>query len=153
MAIEKIKELLKAIKTDPEAQAKLAGLVKGESEDGIVRFYAEAAKLLGFDVSEDELRAAVADAAQGRAEKTEAAAEKVSALADEALEQVAGGNYVYCVSTSGKCNDTYKDKENCWSDDGCDHTVNLYAGYQCENNYAGTTCGNESKYDCSSCIF
>ena len=155
MAIEKIKELLKAIKTDPEAQAKLGGLVKPSDEDGIVRFYAEAAKKLGFEISEADVRAAVADAAQLCAEKTEAAAEQLSALADDALEQVSGGSKVIqkCPNLANTCQDTYADKENCWTKDGCDKSIQYYSGYICDHNSRGSTCADPSTFDCRQVMF
>ena len=88
MAIEKVKELLKAVKTDPEAQAKLSGLAKPKDEDGAIRYYAEAAKLLGFNVTEKDIREAVAAASKEQEKKTAADMEK---LADNDVVKATGG--------------------------------------------------------------
>ncbi len=157
MAIEKIKELLKAVKTDPEAQAKLQGLTKPADEDGIIRYYAEAAKKLSFDVTEADLRAFLAEATADRTGKTEDAAAKVQALQDDELAQAAGGGRsggsVHCDNNYSSCVDTYRQRENCWFNDGCDLDHNHYSDYLCEHNYNGHICGDAESQDCSQVFF
>lgn len=155
MAIEKVKELLKAVKTDPEAQAKLSGLAKPEDEDGAIRYYAEAAKLLGFDVTEKDIREMAAALAKEQKNKTEAAAGRVEALPDDELEKTAGGDYcynniTYCGNPSMACyppstptpskpvcSNTFQQRENCWFNDGCDMIINVYSTYECANDFRG----------------
>ena len=50
-------------------------------------------------------------------------------LPEELLEKVAGG----VVIPEEKCKDTFKDKENCWFNDGCDYTINSYNTYKCKH--------------------
>ena len=162
MAIEKVKELLKAVKTDPEAQAKLSGLTKPSDEEGAIRYYAEAAKLLGFDVTEKDIREAVAAASREQKNKTEAAAGRVEALSDDEMARASGGDYepppyvdpdiclnnMKCGNPSMACYppwtptpsepvcaNTFQDRENCWFNDGCDMIINVYADYECASNF------------------
>ena len=153
MAIEKVKELLKAVKTDAEAQAKLNGLVKPADEDGIVKYYAEAASLLGFDVTEEDIRATIAALSKEQQGKTDAAVGMVKAIPDDTLDQVAGGYQLVCAEQQRTCIDTYKNQENCWTQDGCDRNTNMYTEYKCAHNYAGHTCGDKEAVNCSSFIF
>jgi len=147
--MEKIKDLLKKVKKDPEAQAKLADLTKPEDENGIIRYYAEAAKRLGFDITEADLREMIAAHTKERLEKSENAAEQINAVQDNELEMVAGGS----AGKHEECMDTFQDGENCWSLDGCDVTISLYPNYSCQHNYYGHVCGDKESFDCSSFIF
>jgi len=157
MKTEKIKALLKTVKTDPKAQVKLTGLTKPEDENGIIRYYAEAAKRLDFDVSEEEIREMLAEQIKTVNVRTEAAAAGIESLPDNELDEVAGGDIDYPCSNSLKqkyeCKYTYKDRENCWNDDACDKNFLLYQYYQCEHNYAGHTCSAADALDCSSFMF
>ena len=148
MAVEKIKELLKKIKTDTKAQEALQGLIKPADQDGVIHYYAEAAKKLGFDVTEQDIRDAVTDAMKEIAGRTEAAAGQIEALTDEVLEKAAGGK-----KDHSECMDTFKDKENCWSNDGCDHYVHGYGNYECQHNDRGHSCGEKEQLQCSSVLF
>ena len=82
---------------------------------------------MGYSLSEKE----IADGIKAMAEKqkacTEMAEESVSELDLNALENVAGGK-----ADHEECLDTYKDKENCWYNDGCDMIFNGYSDYICK---------------------
>lgn len=69
MAIEKVKELIKAIQTDPKAKELLKGASEPKSEEDMIRLCAELAPKLGFDVSETDIREAVAALSRERMEK------------------------------------------------------------------------------------
>lgn len=78
MAIEKVKELLQAIRNDPKAKELLKGASEPKSEEDMIRLCAEVAPKLGFDVSETDIREAVAALSRERMEKTAADVEKLS---------------------------------------------------------------------------
>lgn len=63
---------------------------------------------------------AFAEMMKERQSKTNAAVEKVGAMSEEALAEVAGGKY------SHKCKNTYLKTENCWFNDRCNLAINLY---------------------------
>ena len=88
MAIEQVKKLLEAIKSDPKAQELLQGVSEPKSEEDMIRLCAEIAPKLGFDVTEADIREAVAAMSRERMEKTAADVEK---LPDDDVAQAAGG--------------------------------------------------------------
>lgn len=88
MSAEKITELLNAIRTDPRARELLQGVSDPQNEEEMIRLCADIAPKLGFDVTEAELRASVAAAAQERRNRTAADMEKLS---DDIVKNAAGG--------------------------------------------------------------
>ena len=38
------------------------------------------------------------------------------------------------------CRHSYQDRENCWSQDGCDYANNKYDGYPCKNSCKDACC-------------
>ena len=102
MAIEKVKELIKTIQTDPKAQETLKGLVR-PTDEGWIKYYAEAAKLLGYEATEADIRVAIAEIAKERTEKTEKMAAGVQSLPDDELDKVAGGKNTYYVPRWEDC--------------------------------------------------
>ena len=88
MAIEKVKELLQAIRNAPKAKELLKGASEPRSEEDMIRLCAELAPKLGFDVSETDIREAVAALAKERQAKTAADVEKLS---DDEVAQASGG--------------------------------------------------------------
>ena len=151
MTNEKVREFLKYVKTNPEAQEKLSGLPKPEGEEAIIQWYAQAAKLLGYDVTESDLRGLLAEQEKERTSRTDDAAKKIETLPDDEVDQVAGGGYGG--TSKPNCHDTYLDRENCWFDDACDQNINLYKDYLCHSNYYGSVCGDKATFDCSKFIF
>lgn len=95
MAIDKVNELLKAVMTDPDAQAKLQDLTRPTDEEGIIRYYAEAAKLLGSDVTEADVREVITGFPMEHQTGTGAAADRIKMMPDDSLDQVAGGYLLY----------------------------------------------------------
>ena len=135
------------MKTDTEVQEKISALTKPEDQDGSIRYYAQAAKLLDMDVTEDDIREMLAQAMKTNAEKTQAAAAVIEAVPDSELDQVAGGKNITT------CHDTFEQRENCWFDDGCDMQINMYSNYECSKNHYGHTCGDKEMLTCDSFIF
>lgn len=71
MVLEKVKELAKAVKSDPKAQETLQGLIKSADKDGIISFYADAAKRLGIDVTAENIRETIAKEGRNQKDRTE----------------------------------------------------------------------------------
>ena len=57
--------------------------------------------------------------------KAQAAKDEIENLSEQELAEVAGGK------GHSDCRDTFKDRENCWVNDGCDHIYEDYRGYLC----------------------
>ena len=125
-AMEQLEKFLEALRTADKAREILAQ-AKPESEENTISAYAQVARAMGFSLSEKE----IADGIRARAEQQKAgtakAQEAVQALDLDDLEAVAGGK-----SDHEECLDTFKNKENCWYNDGCDHIFNAYDDYICK---------------------
>ena len=91
MAIEQAKELLKAIRTDPKAKELLGDAAEPRSEEEMIRLCAKLAPNLGFDVSEIDIREALAATEQERLNRTAAGVQMVS---DEDVANATGGDAV-----------------------------------------------------------
>ena len=128
--MEKVKAFLEHLRSNPEFEAHLKGREKCRTLDEEAKVYAEVASALGFDLTEQDFKSYAGKAAESRRQKTEAAAEKIRELPEEALDMVAGGK------DHAECKDTYKDRENCWSNDGCDNIVYWYNDYICHWYYS-----------------
>ncbi len=132
MSMDKITKLLEEMRTNPKAKELIqeAGVPKTEEE--FIRLYTEIASKLGFDATEEEIRAGIAALIRERREKTAADIEKLS---DVEVEKAVGGDKGH-----SECKDTYLDRENCRLDDGCDHFYHDYNGYICKNTDYGHEC-------------
>ena len=128
MAAEKMKEIIQAITTDPKAQELLNSVAQPEDIDSEVCVYADIAKQLGYDITEEDLKVYLERLADSLIVRTEEAAAGIQELPNETLEQVAGGKKEH-----DDCKDTYRDYENCWLNDGCDLVYNDYNNYVCHN--------------------
>ena len=143
MALEKVKELVKAVESNPESREVLQGLVISADKDGIISFLAEAAKRMEIDVTEEDILETIAEKERNQKNKTEEAIADVEKIPDDELGDVAGGN------ETELCKDTFKHYENCWSNDGCDKNHNMYEDYLCDHNDKGYQCGSEASVWCS----
>ena len=118
------KEIYKDMMSDEKVRNSLMSESKPESLDDLANVVGGVALANGYPLSKDDLLAIFKDMKAS----TDEAAKKVEKLSAEDLAAVAGGgnaaNYV--------CSDTYKDKENCWFNDGCDYTYNWYPYYICK---------------------
>ena len=143
MALEKVKELLKAVESNPESREVLQGLVISADKDGIISFLAEAANRLGIDVTEEDILETITEQERNQKNKTEEAIADVEKIPDDELGDVAGGN------ETELCKDTFKHYENCWSNDGCDKNHNMYEDYKCQHNSKDKSCGSSDSMACS----
>ena len=147
MKIETIRAFQEALKDNPTAQEMVRNTPEPENMEGRCRLYAKIAEQLGFDLTEQDLAEYVEEMQRRRSERTEAEAEKIEQLPEDELDEVAGGG------DHPECKDTYKDKENCWSNDGCDLVYHKYDGYQCHlnlycKNYNSSPCGKSYYEQC-----
>ena len=118
------------IKTE-EAKALFESAGTPETEEDRIAAYIDIAKKLGVELEADEIRAYLMVAGSACA----------SEIDDEELSQLAGGG------ENAECSSTYKHKENCWWNDGCDIIVNSYDNYRM--NMAKKQMYNKA-YSCSS---
>ena len=135
MAIEKVKEILEKLASDPKAQELFKSLEQPKSEEEKASKMIEAAKQLGYDLSVEDLAEYLKNAVAARKEKTDAKAEAIQKLDDSELEKAAGGK------DHDECKDTYKNRENCVYNDACDLVYQWYPGYICKKNHYDYVCG------------
>ena len=125
------KKIYNDMMSDPKIQDTLKSSPKPESLDEMAVVLGGLAAGGDYPLSKDDIRLILADCKK----KTDETAVAVGKLPDSDLSAVAGGknaaNYI--------CQDTYKDKENCWFNDGCDFAVNWYPYYICKRNEAEIT--------------
>ena len=138
MPAEDIKKILDALTADPKTQELLKARPEPASAEEAIRAYAEIAAELGFDVTESDLQSYLEKTEKMCKARTEATASRIELLDDDVLDQVAGGK------DHDSCKDTYKDKENCWFNDGCDHIYHSYSDYICHIGYWGKACHEPS---------
>ena len=139
MKHEKVKAFLEALKTDPKAQELIRGIPEPETPASRIRTYAKIAEDLGYDLSDADLDAFIADQEKYPQAKAEAAAKEIKELPEDELEEVAGGK------NHADCTDTYKNKENCWVVDACDIVLTHYKNYECHHM---TSCSNMQESIC-----
>ena len=151
MESEKVKEFIKYVKTDPKAKEKLGNFIKPEDPEKVIAWYAEAAKLLGSDVTEADLRVFLEDETADHAARTENSAAEVSKLTDADLDAVSGGGRGRG-ATSEECKYSFEDYENCWRKDGCDNNWVTYDNYICNVNSQGVVCGATQQLKCQEFI-
>ena len=126
-----VKEFLDALRSNPEAGRifEQNGKEKPDSREEIAEVYADVAKELGYDLTPAQILEGIDDLEKAQAAGSDQAAEIVQKIEMDELEKVAGG----VVIPEEKCKDTFKDKENCWFNDGCDYTINSYNTYKCKH--------------------
>lgn len=124
--MDKVKEFFEKLSTDPEARELLRSAEKPGNQEDVLKAYVDLAGKLGIALTEEELKAYLEEEKKVREVRTEAAAAQITELPDEALNAVAGGN-----KDHDECSNTYKDKENCWFNDGCDNVYHMYDDYHC----------------------
>lgn len=143
--MSKAKEFFEKLGTDAKAKEFFKGKAQPETADELVATYLDAAKQLGYDITEEDIIAYLKEKADEVKTGTDKAAKAVQALPDDALQNVAGGS-----GDHSNCKDTFQDKENCWATDGCDFTWNSYDDYVCKRNNKDYHCGSSYALKCDS---
>lgn len=127
-----VKEFIASFAEDEKVQELLKDLEKPESADELGAVIGQVAEKLGYDISAEDIKAALEEAEQACKAKTDGAAAQIRELPDEALDAVAGGR------DHNDCKYSYKDKENCWFKDACDNAWPYYPDYLCKRHNLGT---------------
>ena len=94
---------------------------------------ADVAARFGYEITKEDLMKAIEKQASELDDSRQAAEKEVVELSTDDLDTVAGGALL---SKGGEpehidCKETFKDKENCWYNDGCDYAFNMYDDYHC----------------------
>lgn len=92
-SIQKMEELLKAIQADPVGKEALENIRKQTSVTDVISLLKKLAEERGYDLTESDIREAIAEKEKTLKERTEKASADIQALTDEETEAVAGG---YC---------------------------------------------------------
>ena len=125
--MKSVENFLDELASKPEAMAKL-GQGEHKTKGDWLGALLEIGKAWGYDLTAEELTAALREKGEALRKRTDAQAEAVEALDDREMEQITGGR-------GDTCAVTYKDRENCPSTDGCDTVVNRYKSYNCFYNH------------------
>ena len=139
--MDKIRRFLEELGSSPEAQALLDSREKPRNAREEIRAYAEVARSIGSGVSEEDLAAYIAEREKAVRERTDAACAGISELPAEQLSIASGGK------GHDSCKYSYKDYENCWHTDGCDHIYQSYPDYYC---HYFSLCGKQGMPLCDS---
>ncbi len=126
MGKNRFEVFLEEIKGKPEIVQKLKGMEPAKNMEEKLKVLLGIARENGYEISEEDLKDYLAGKESARQEKTDAQIAEIENMADEELAVVAGG-----VKENEECKDTYRDKENCWVNDGCDAVLQRYEGYEC----------------------
>ena len=110
-----LQKFLDAVRSDPKAQELISAMTTPGSDGEAAEAYVKIAKVLGFDLTADEILAGLKDLEQKQKEQSD----KIS-LDDHDLENVAGG-------ANPECDDTHVPGEWCWFTDSCSYIISLYA--------------------------
>ena len=124
MTKKELAEALEELRNQPEIGKKM----KQETPEDVPAFWAEVLTEKGYNVSSGEISSFIREAEEERRQKT---ADKIAELPDQELEAVAGGGEVIGGKGHQDCQDTYRDRENCWYEDGCDNVFQQYDDYDC----------------------
>lgn len=122
----KIEKFLEALANSSKVDELVNEKLAGNSPEEEFLIYSDIAGKLGYDISGEELRKYAEEVSAARRSKTEETAEGIRNLPEDELSAVSGGGF------GGECKNTYKSRENCWKNDGCDNIVNYYNGYVCK---------------------
>ena len=122
MTTDEIRKILDKLMKDPKAEELLKEYDKSKDRSAV---YAEIAKKLGYELSEADLKDYIGQCEKAVKSQTKASIETIEQLSDEDMIKVAGGG------DKSTCLYTYKDRENCWWNDGCDTFYTLYEYYKC----------------------
>ena len=112
--MEKAKKFFEEIIKTEDAKAILATTKKPENEQELVDAYLEIAKKLNVELT-----------AEGILAYFDAIKPASGELDDDELAQLTGG------TGSAACQDTFQQRENCFHNDGCDISWNVYSDYKC----------------------
>ena len=128
---------IEAMLRDPRTGELLSGCAEPESLEAACAIYADAARKLGLELDAADFEAYFRREEQACIARTEEAASTIRELPDDELELVSGGK-----KDHKNCRDTYRDRENCWINNGCDVLNQKYDTYSCQ--YTQNVCENNA---------
>lgn len=134
MSLEKAKEFMEELETNDRAMEKLDTFTPEKPD--YASELAAVARETGYDVTDEDMTQMLMKMIQKQKESSDAAAEGIRVLDEDALDKVAGGG------DHSTCADTYKDDENCWFDDNCRKLVNMYCKHHNKNCSSYTYCSS-----------
>ncbi len=117
---------IEAMLRDPRTGELLSGCAEPESLEAACAIYADAARKLGLELDAADFEAYFRREEQACIARTEEAASTIRELPDDELAMVSSGK-----KDHENCRDTYRDRENCWLNDGCDVLHQKYDTYSC----------------------
>ncbi len=120
----KINDFLNELETKGELIKEMECKLDKSNPEGKIIAFAELAKKLGYDITEDDLKNYISDADRAAIDNTQEASDKIVNISDDNLDMVAGG-----AKNNPECHDTYMDEENCFYDDGWDGIYRWYIDY------------------------
>ena len=145
MEKEKIVEILRRCREEFEGDKFPEGMSEPHSPEEAAQVFADLAAQLGYDLKAEEILEVMETEKKKQKEQTEKTASEVECLTDDEVD--AAGGELGCEYLTPQinqddlaCLDTYLDKENCMSSDGCDKNVNYYVYYNCHKNDEGAFC-------------
>ena len=141
MEKNEIAKVLDEIRSNPDVMKELREQKTAETPEEIAAVWAKAAAGLGHSVSAEEISAYILEAEGEMKRKAQAAKDGIENLSEQELAEVAGGK------GHSDCRDTFKDRENCWYSDGCDHIYQDYKHYVCKRSDYDPKCGKTHACD------
>jgi len=132
---EEIARILEEVRTNGKAAEELRRMDAAAVPEEAGRAWAGAAAALGHRVTAGEIREYILEAEAEMKRRARETGEEIRSLSDEELGEVAGGK------DHSECKDTYKDRENCWFNDGCDIVNHHYKDYKCHYDNKDVSCG------------
>ena len=121
--MERFRKFLEEIRNNPAVHEMLKEKAVPRNSAEEIRAYTDIANKLGYSFTEEEMKSFAEQEAAAQRGKREADIQTIRELPEEELGEVAGGG--------DTCKSTYKNRENCWKNDGCDNIVNYYDHYVC----------------------
>ena len=113
--MENAKKFFEEIIKTEEAKALFDCAKKPETEDERIEAYVDIASQLGIEITKEEVLAYFDEKLNNSTS---------SEIDDDEMAHFSGGR-------DSRCINSYKDRENCWWNDGCDLYMNQYATYSC----------------------
>jgi len=149
MEKEKVREALDQLRADPKAKELFAAIPEPESREDYIQAYVQVAGEMGMNLTEKEVSDCLAEQEAAVKTATDSAAETIRKLGREELDAVAGGG------EHSNCDYSFKDKENCWLQDGCDCAFRHPSGYVCKRSLncdKGAAKGCKEASDAKGCM-